>query len=134
MRVVTGTPGSGKSAVLGRLVLLADPVQREAAVRADPDLDLGTLPPVGSIDLSVHARGRTSQELTEAVAAAVRAEVASVEDLLAALEAQARPVTVVVDAVDEAAGAEELTGVLARMAATGGVRLLVGCRKHLVWS
>jgi WD40 repeat protein len=131
MRVVTGDPGSGKSAVLGRLVLLADPTQRQSAMRADPDLDPATLPPKGSIELSVHARGRTSQEVIEAVAAMVGVEAASVEDLLDVLQRRMPPVTVVVDAVDEASGAEELTGVLVRLAQTGGVRLLVGTRRHL---
>ena len=39
VQVVTGTPGSGKSAMLGRLVLLADPQHRQTALRADPDVD-----------------------------------------------------------------------------------------------
>jgi WD40 repeat protein len=132
VRVVTGAPGSGKSAVLGRLVLLAHPDGRKAALRADPEVDPTTLPPEGSIELSVHARGRTSQEIVEAIAATVGVEVASAEDLLAVLQARDRPVTVVIDAVDEAAGAGEVAGLLARLAATGGTRLLVGCRKDLV--
>jgi WD domain, G-beta repeat len=132
VRVVTGGPGSGKSAVLGRLVLLADPTRREAAMGNDPDLDPATLPREDSIALSVHARGRTPQQVVEAVAATVGAEAATVEDLLEVLERRAVPVTVVVDAVDEAAGAEELAGVLARLAQTGGVRLLIGVRRHLV--
>jgi WD40 repeat protein len=132
VRVVTGAPGSGKSAVLGRLVLLAEPDRRQAALEADPDLDRATLPPEGSIELSVHAHGRTAQQLGEAVAARFGVEAADVEDLLNALQARTRPAVVVVDAVDEASGPDELADVLNRLAQTGGVRLLVGVRHHLV--
>jgi WD40 repeat protein len=132
LRVVTGDPGSGKSAVLGRLVLLADPAPRQEALRVDPDLDPATLAPEMSIALSMHVHGWTLQQVVDAVAATVGVEVGTVEDLLAELERLAQPVTVVVDAVDEAAGAEELAAVLVSMAKTGGVRLLVGVRRHLV--
>ena len=132
MRVVTGAPGSGKSAVLGRLVLLADPARRQAALVAEPHLDEAMLPPAGSIDLSVHARGRTTQEIVDAVAATAGVEAANVEDLLDALEGRAQPVVVVVDAVDEAGRPEELADLLARLVQTGGLRLLVGIRRHLV--
>ena len=132
IRVVTGAPGSGKSAVLGRLVLLADPDRRQAALKADAALDPASLPPEGSIEASVHARGRTPLEVVGAIAAAVGGQAASVEDLLHALRARTDPAVVVVDAVDEASGAEELAEVLVRLAQTGGMRLLVGARRHLV--
>ena len=37
-RVLTGDPGSGKSAVLGRLVTLSDPQRRQAILDSDPKL------------------------------------------------------------------------------------------------
>jgi hypothetical protein len=120
VRVVTGAPGSGKSAVLGRLVLLADRTQRQAAVQVDPELDPVTLPPEGGIELSVHARGRTTEQVIEAFATMVGLEAASIEDLLDVLQRREQPLTVVVDAVDEANGAEELAGVLARLVQTEG--------------
>jgi WD40 repeat protein len=132
MRVVTGAPGSGKSAVLGRLVLLADPAHRTAALMEGSDLDPTMLPPERSIDLSFHARGRTAQQLVEAAAAKLGVEATSVEDLLAALQERPEPATVVVDGVDEASGVQELADVLARLAQTGGIRLLVGVRRQLV--
>jgi uncharacterized protein (DUF779 family) len=133
VQVVTGAPGSGKSAVLGRLVLLADPTRIQAARRADPDLDDDTLPPLNSIDLSVHVRNRTLDEVVESIGAAVELEEkGSVEDLLDALRRRPKALTVVADALDEATDAEELAGALTRMAATGGVRLLVGTLPHLV--
>ena len=73
-----------------------------------------------------------SEEVVEVIAATVGIEVADVEDLLAVLQTRAQMVTVVIDAVDEAAEGDKLAGMLARLAATGGVRLLIGCRWHLV--
>jgi hypothetical protein len=60
--------------VVGRLVLLADPNHPQAAIRADPDLDPATLPPEGSITVSVFARGRTPQQVIESIGAAVGLE------------------------------------------------------------
>jgi hypothetical protein len=58
-RVVTGDPGSGKSAVLARLVTLADPAVRQrvpqSVLTAAPP---GTLPPIGSVEVAIHARTR----------------------------------------------------------------------------
>lgn len=63
--VVTGDPGSGKSAVLGRLVALVEPKRwRELGI-----MPAGTVPPEGSIDLTVWARGLTMGELIEEIAA-----------------------------------------------------------------
>jgi hypothetical protein len=132
MRVVTGAPGSGKSAVLGRLVTLADPTFREAALAVDRHLNPATLPPKGAIDLAVHVRRQTTAKLVEMIAADIGVDAGSDEELLAALETQTRPLTVVVDALDEAKDAEEMAGLLTRVAATGKVRLLVGTRRNLV--
>jgi len=55
--VVTGDPGSGKSALLSRLFVLADQRLR-ARVPGIHLLPAGTLPPVGSIDRFIHALGR----------------------------------------------------------------------------
>jgi hypothetical protein len=59
VRVVTGDPGSGKSAVLARVVTLAQPEMRQrvpqAVLTAAP---AGTLPPPGAIDAAVHARNK----------------------------------------------------------------------------
>lgn len=58
--VVTGDPGSGKSAVLGRLVALADRQQRRKMAVATLPRDL--VPPEGSIDVAVWAKGLTMPE------------------------------------------------------------------------
>jgi WD40 repeat protein len=137
MLVVTGKAGSGKSAVLGRLVVLSDPARRERALRADLDPD--TVPPQDSIDAVVYARGRPVERLVQALAEAASVEATDQQALLVALRARrtaGRPVLVVaVDALDEADGAEDWASLLAQLAAGAtelGVRMLVGTREHLV--
>lgn len=78
-RMVTGNPGSGKSAVLGRLAVLHR----------------------GSV-VTVHARGRTPDEVADEIAAGVGLPAAGAAGLLAALRTARRRRTVIVDAVDEA--------------------------------
>jgi hypothetical protein len=133
-RVVTGGPGSGKSAVLARLVTLAEPQTRATAplLRAPA----GTVPPEGGIDVAVHARNKTLAEVVAALAAGIGAQVTTPEELLQALAARPRRRVVVIDALDEASVPEELTGGLLQplldQAPVSGLRLLVGTRWPLV--
>lgn len=66
--LLTGAPGSGKSAVLGRIVALSDPLQRadllaHGALRpGDPD------PGVNTVDVSLCLSGLTVHQLASAVA------------------------------------------------------------------
>ncbi|MBT2540323.1 tetratricopeptide repeat protein [Streptomyces sp. ISL-44] len=66
--LVTGSAGCGKSAVLGRIATLSDPVHRadilEHGALAPEDRDPGE----GSVDASLHLRGYTVQQLAEAIA------------------------------------------------------------------
>jgi hypothetical protein len=68
-RLVTGGPGSGKSAVLCRLVVMSHP---ELRPRVPPEeiarAPTGTVCPLGAINGPVHARGRTVNEVAAAVA------------------------------------------------------------------
>ncbi len=139
--VVTGPPGSGKSAVVGRLAVLADPsyrrlAERERGMAAAPP---GTVPPLGIIDVAVHARGKSSADCVAALARGLEIPLGeratpSVEDLLETVGRLGRRVTVVVDALDEAqAGqAERIAADLLRpLAALPQVRVLVGSRRSL---
>lgn len=139
--IVTGPPGAGKSAVVGRLATLSNPAYRDAAERegllatADP----ATLPPLGSIDVAVHAKGKTLDDCARAIAAALElplADAVSVDpaELVAAVATLGRGATIVLDALDEAAGnqAEPIArGLLVPLAALDGVRVLVGTRRSL---
>jgi WD40 repeat protein len=146
MRVVVGGPGSGKSAVLGRLVSLANVDQHAALAEAGElaDLDADEILEPGDIDLAIHARGKTLDHLNRIVAAYVGLEV---QDITSAASAEAGaallvegvrerrhdPFRMVVDALDEAAEAAQIARKLLRpLGALANVRLIVGTRNTLL--
>lgn len=100
LAVVTGPKGAGKSAVMGRIATLSDPGYRAEAERAGvlAEAAVETLTPVGSIDVAVHARGKTLLDCIRAVASAL--EIALPEEegpdakaLIEAIGRIGRPVT-----------------------------------------
>jgi hypothetical protein len=130
VRVVTAGPGSGKSAVLARLVTLSDPLYREQIPDLDPDDS--TVPPAGSIDVAVWARAKTIEDLVAAIAQATEVDADSPDALIDGLLEGDRPCTIVVDGLDEAVESAGIAGNLLRPlaadAASAGVRVLVGSR------
>ena len=133
-RVVTGGPGSGKSAVIGRLVVLSDSDWRRT-VPTD-DLAADVIPPEGSIPAGIHARGLTTAQVLAAVCGTVGVQADTPADLLR--EMQGRKLTVAIDAVDEALDPPGLvSSVLRPLVEAGpkqGLRLLLGTRPHLLGS
>ena len=67
--VVTGSPGIGKSAVLSEIVTLSDPEYRKAL---GPDWWKRAFPE-GTIDLAIHAKGKTADEVLGRMAQALDA-------------------------------------------------------------
>ncbi|MEU7180844.1 MULTISPECIES: caspase family protein [Streptomyces] len=144
-RVVTGSPGCGKSAVLGRIVALSDSRYRS---RLDlGGVDPGTVVPPGCVTAAVHARHKRLEEVVERLATALDVEADGAAALLQELTRRGRqgpPMIIVVDAVDEAgsdtaadAGGHgeprRITRELLRpMSEIQGVRLLVGTRHELI--
>ncbi|MEU8913114.1 trypsin-like peptidase domain-containing protein [Streptomyces nigrescens] len=135
--VVTGSPGVGKSAVLGRLVTTAD-AQIAAALPAE---DRGVRAPVGSVACAVHARDKTAVEVAREIATAASArlpeQVKELPDLLReALGKDDRgSFCVVIDALDEATTPQHARVILqtaislAETCADLGVRVVVGSRR-----
>jgi hypothetical protein len=125
--VVAGGAGSGKSAVLARLVTLADPQflrwYPEEVSRIPP----GLRPPVGAVDVAAVATGKLHTQVLAQVChalgvpapASAHAEPTVAERLAAWhgwLATRRDPVTIVVDALDEAADPRVLVrDVLARL-------------------
>ncbi|MGN9790297.1 caspase family protein [Streptomyces sp. OZ13] len=133
--VVTGPPGVGKSAVLGRLVTLSDPVARDS-IPADT-VALGTRPPIGSVTVAVHARALTLAQVVTALAAAVQAPEPTESGLRERLASLDSVATIVVDALDESGVARDEERRIARFlgdlaAVSPRLRLLLGTRQHIV--
>ena len=134
--VVTGQPGSGKSAVLGRLIILADPDLRQQELNAADPMGLPHVS--GKIDCAVHARAKDTSQILLALlqSAGLGPGIDSVEELLLAIPKFRRPLTVIIDALDEAVQPEriarELLSPLLDSSPGAGVRLLIGTRPHLL--
>ena len=131
IRVITGGPGSGKSAVLARLVTLSNPAYRASMpvplAADDPVADLRT----GAIDIAVHARTAPVSEVVSVLAVAVGAPPSDLDALIDRLLQRHEPFTIAVDALDEADDPYVLALALRKLAsqtADAGVRLLVSTR------
>ncbi|HEU5356383.1 MAG TPA: AAA family ATPase, partial [Actinocrinis sp.] len=141
--VLTGYPGSGKSALLGRLAVLSDPQLRAAAAEAgalEPQV-LADLPQDGPLDAGVHARRLTLHDSVQAFAAALGVPAANPRELLAAAEEigarrlrQNRSLVLMLDALDEAQRTDRrgiAVDLLRPLANLPGVKVVVGLRQEL---
>jgi hypothetical protein len=139
--LVTGGAGSGKSAVLARLVTLSDPDFRAAYAPEVARIPDDLTPREGAVDVAVLATGKNATEILAQICRATGA-LPSNGSTPALPESQQAwtdwitdrrgPVTIVVDALDEATNPTEvLTGCLQHLrlgTAASKVRLLVGVR------
>ena len=137
--VVTGSPGVGKSAVLGRIVTTADP-----AIRASlPDADDGVKASLLSVNCAVHAKGKTALEIAQEIARAGSVRLpAQLNDLVPAIrsslgERRGRRFNVIIDALDEAATPEQARATidmivlpLVETCSDIGVQVIVGTRRR----
>ncbi|MFH8520467.1 caspase family protein [Streptomyces gelaticus] len=136
---VTAGPGSGKTAVLGLITTLTHPEHRRTVPLDALGLGDRSLPGVGSLDSAIYAQNLTDQQVLQGIAAAARVDATSVADLLNGLPAHAhtgrRPLTVLIDALDEAETPDSLCGHILRPLIDHGssrIRLLLGTRPHLL--
>lgn len=141
--VVTGGAGSGKSAILARLVTLADAKfvsEHEEDVRA---IAMDLRPPVGAVNAAVLGTGKLPGQILAELCSVVgvpsfddERRAPTIEGLLEAwsswLATRSEPVTVVIDGLDEAADPQGLIrDILPRLdtdATSPRVRLIVGVR------
>jgi hypothetical protein len=139
--IVTGSPGTGKSAVLGRIATLSDPVYRALAGQegALTDAEPGTVPDEGIIDVAVHAKNKSLRDIQDALAAGLGlpsppAGWPSSEALIDAVAGLGRRVRIIVDALDEAVRTAIVaiaTDLLRPLAARPDVQVIVGTRARL---
>lgn len=135
---VTGSPGTGKSALLGRIATLSVPslrvvAEEEGALNHTPN---SALPPLGSVDLALSCRNKTLDDCLRAVADALQVSVPTdgwlqASHVVERIGELGRPVTVVFDGLDEAQPAEAVSiaaDLLRPLADLPDVRVLVGTR------
>lgn len=137
--VVTGSPGVGKSAVLGRVVTTSD-----AAIRAQPpDTDDAVRASLRSVSCTVHATAKTALEGATEIARAASATLPAEPGDLApaireALEARGgQRFNVIIDALDEAASPAQAPVIIGKIVlpltetcSDVGAQVIVGTRRH----
>jgi hypothetical protein len=136
MLVLTGSAGTGKSAILGRIATLSDPDVRAEAKKARvlEKAPSGTIPRQGVISVSVQAKNLSVDECARKIAIGLQLgkQVVTADQLVEALRNDPHRRTIVVDALDEAAVGHDLLiaqVLLAQVARLPGKRVIVGIRK-----
>ncbi|MGP4008359.1 caspase family protein [Streptomyces sp. 4N124] len=134
-RVITGDPGSGKSALLGRFLDLTDPQHPARSTRPDARW----LPEPGLEVVRLWARRSSGTNLVQDLGAAVSLPDADLHQLLKALGERTDRIVIVIDSLDEAGTAGDPTEgrriareLLQPLSAMSAVRLIVGTRRDLI--
>ena len=138
--ILMGDGGTGKSAILGRLVSLTDAGYRAAAAaegwNESEDRADGTVPPLDGFDAALHLRNLSAEVTMGTLSELLRIRRPDKPDDFASFVANApvmfsgsdRPITIAVDALDEATDPVRTADQLLRPLATKGWRILVGTR------
>ncbi|MFE6872657.1 caspase family protein [Kitasatospora sp. NPDC057692] len=133
-RVVTGAPGSGKTAVLGLVAALTHPERHRTVPGDSIGLPADLFAP-GAVETSIYAQGLTDKDVLDALCAAARVPATTVGGLLESLNHRPKPLTVLIDALDEAVTPDTLciTILLPLIEhSQGRIRLLLGARPYLL--
>jgi WD40 repeat protein len=136
--VVTGSPGVGKSAVLGRVVTTADEDIRQAL----PPGDDNVLAEVGSVACAVHVKGKTALDVAVEIAKAAAVRIPKAPAELAPVlrqrlaERHTPRFNMIIDALDEAVSPEQAQQVVeevvlpvVRTCGPVGAQVVVGTRR-----
>ncbi len=133
--VVTGSPGSGKSALVSRLITLSDPTRRSRI----PDLENvppKTVPPDNSINAVVWCHNKTAEQVVTDLAGRLGVGARTMDELLSALANETRHLGIVIDSLDEAVEGEApkiASEVIRPLAAKNErVKVIVATRPHPV--
>ncbi len=129
---ITGGPGAGKSALLSRIAVLADPTHRPDDM-ARAALAQGTVPREGALDAVIWCHNKTERQVIEELGRALGGSATTPETLR--LLASRRKATIAIDALDEIQGGQArqvASRVLKPLAAVRGIRLLVATRRRPV--
>ena len=138
MLIVTGRAGTGKSALLGNVVVHSNPKLRNLLILGGQleREETSMLPPDNAFDAVIHLTGITTSELIAKLAHAARVVLPTAESAESGQDLEAmlanlrdRSFTVLTDALDEAQEpATVASTVLRRLAALPRVRVIVGTR------
>lgn len=84
--MVTGGPGSGKTAILGLIATLSHPERSGTVPKSHLGLAPHMIPAKGSLDVALYAQGLTDSDVLRGLAAAMKVRAETSDALLAALE------------------------------------------------
>jgi WD40 repeat protein len=138
MLIVTGRAGTGKSALLGNVLVHTNPALRELLIQGGQlQREAATeLPPDHAFDAVVHLTGMTTSELVARVAEAAGVALPTAESAESGQDLEAvlanlrdRSFTIMADALDEAQEPATIAStVLQRLATLPRTRVIVGTR------
>jgi len=136
---VTGSPGSGKSALLALPVFLSQASGRTDLLSAGEPSSLilrtAALLPLGTPDIAVHARGLNIDQVSDRIAEGLDRHATSAGALIGLLDSvpERRHRVIVVDAVDEALSPSTLLdSLLVPLARQRGLKVVAGARRHVL--
>jgi hypothetical protein len=139
LAIVTGSPGTGKSALLSLPVLLTQQTwRRDLLSTAEPGSLIyrtAELLPADTPLVALHARGLNTDQAAGIIAQALGRDLRSAAALLESLDEASPPGehVVVIDAADEASSPATLLSSLALpLARQPGLRVVIGARRHVL--
>jgi hypothetical protein len=128
-------PAEDRMAVLGIMVVLADPTSRQRAPRSGPMVPADLVLPAGRIDLALDARGRTTREMAGRVLERLGLptdQPDAVEQAVVAGAALTMVIDSLEDAVDPQVLQRDLVEPIAKAVPEQGGRLIVGSRQAVL--